>query len=128
MRLSPVILISVAVLPGTLANADPERGRDLFRLHCIGCHAIECNRSGPKLGGVLGRPAGTVPDFHGYSAAMKGSGIVWTEETLNGFLASPGSYVPHNAMAGFGALDAAADRKDLIEFLASPDSSLDLCF
>jgi cytochrome c len=128
MRVAGVAVIGALVLTGDPADADRERGRDLFRQHCVGCHAIECNRLGPKLGGVIGRDAGTVPDFTGYSAAMKGSGVVWTEESLDEFLTDPKRFLPETAMSGFGKLDEATDRRDLITFLAHADTSLDLCF
>lgn len=112
------------------ASADRDAGRDVFfSAGCIACHAIGCNKGGPKLGGVIGRRAGTVPDFDSYSEAMKKSTVVWTEETIDTFLANPESFMPGNGMAGAaGNLENAAQRHDLIDFLKDPDNSLDLCF
>jgi cytochrome c len=60
---------------------------------------------------------------------MKSSNIVWTDETLDAFLADPASVVPGNAMASFARnLEDEEQRRDLIDFLKRPDNSLDLCF
>jgi cytochrome c len=128
VRVAVLVTSGAVVLAGGPAGADRERGRDVFRQHCIGCHAVDCNRLGPRLGGVIDRQAGTVADFAGYSAAMKSSSFVWSKEVLDAFLADPGQYLPGTAMSGFGKLDRAADRRDVIAFLAHPDTSLDLCF
>jgi cytochrome c len=37
---------------------------------------------------VVGRTAGKVPDFN-YSKAVKSSGVVWSEETLDKWLTNP---------------------------------------
>jgi len=59
---------------------------------------------------------------------MKKSGIVWDRDILNAYLTDPASVVTDNAMASFGKIPDAIDRRDLIEFLTKPDNSLDLCF
>jgi cytochrome c len=110
------------------AFADREAGRDVFRAKCIGCHAFQCNRNGPKLGGLIGRTAGTISDFDGYSDAMKKSGIVWDKKTLYAYLTDPDSVVSNNAMASFGKIENETDRRNLIDFLIEPDTSLDICF
>jgi cytochrome c len=63
---------------------------------------------------VFGRRAGSVPDFH-YSDALKKSGIVWTEQTLDKWLQSPVKMVPGTAM-GFQLRDA-QERADVIAYL-----------
>ena len=105
-------------------------GRDVFySAGCIACHSIECNRDGPKLGGVIGRRAGSVSDYASHSDAMKSSNIIWTEETLDAYLANPAAVVPGNAMAtSAGNLEDEVQRRNLIDFLKEPDNSLDLCF
>ena len=110
--------------------ADREAGRDVFfSAGCIACHAIGCNKSGPKLEGLFGRRAGSVSDFDSYSDVMKTSAVVWTEETIDAYLANPASFMPGNGMAGSaGNLEDAAQRRDLIDFLKEPDNSQDLCF
>ena len=65
---------------------------------------------------VVGRTAGTVPDFN-YSKVLKGSGVVWTEETLDKWLANPQAFIPGQRM-NFKVVDP-ADRADLIAYLKS---------
>ncbi|MDX1711815.1 MAG: c-type cytochrome [Rhodovibrionaceae bacterium] len=111
------------------AIADWENGRDIFSTRCIACHSFECNRAGPKLSGIIGRNAGAVSDYDGYSAAMKSSDVVWTEETLDAYLANPTDFIPGNGMAGAsGNLENEQDRRDVIAFLKNPDSAMDLCY
>ena len=128
MRTAISLILGLIALYGGPVLADHEAGRDVFRESCIGCHAIGCNRIGPKLGGIIGRTAGAIADFDGYSDAMRKSGIIWSKETLNAYLTDPASVVPENAMASFGRIDDEAKRRDLIDFLIEPDNSLDLCF
>ena len=63
---------------GTLAKGDPVHGKELYQ-QCAGCHQLQNNSVGPHHCGVVGRPAGSVPDFD-YSEAMKASGITWTPD------------------------------------------------
>jgi cytochrome c len=65
--------------------------------------------------GLFGRAAGSVPDFD-YSAAMRASGIVWSEVTLDQFLQGPRKMVPGTKMTFIG-VPAAKDRADLIAYL-----------
>lgn len=111
------------------AFAGREAGRDVFFSECIACHSVACNRAGPKLEELIGRPVGSVADYGNYSPAMKGSGVIWTEEALDAFFAEPATFIPNNGMAAsFGGLEDAASRRDLIAFLAEPDDSVDLCY
>ena len=109
------------VLAGLPASAqDASKGEAVFK-RCRACHAIgpaAQNKAGPALTGVVGRKAGAVPGFN-YSNAMKdagSSGIVWTEQALEQFLASPETFVPNNVMAAPGIKNP-ADLKDLVAFL-----------
>lgn len=103
-------------------------GQDVFRARCMGCHAIACNRNGPKLAGALGRTAGSVADFNAYTGGMKAAGFVWSRDRLDKFLADPGAMVPGTSMASVVRLSSATDRRSVIDFIASGDKSLDLCF
>ena len=120
--------LTLPILP---AHADREAGRDVFyySASCVACHSIGCNRAGPKLGGIIGRVAGSVPDYDSYSEVMKNSNVVWSEETLDDYLVNPAAFMPGNGMAGSaGNLEDEEQRRDLISFLKEPDTSLDLCF
>jgi cytochrome c len=93
---------------------DPVRGEQLYG-RCIGCHALERNRTGPQHCGLVGRQAGTVEGFR-YSEAMVQSGIVWTPEELDRFLADPLGTIPGTRM-GYAGMDEPQDRTDLIAYL-----------
>jgi len=111
-------LAIVALASTTAANGplkgDPRRGEEIYA-RCGACHALETNRTGPRHCGLFGRRAGTEPGF-AYSEAMKRSGIVWYERTLDRFLANPMGTVPGTAM-GYAGIDDAQERADLIAYL-----------
>jgi cytochrome c len=96
------------------AAGDPVRGETIYR-KCQGCHSIDRNRVGPMHKGLFGRQAGTVPGFD-YSEAMKASGIIWDEETLDAFLSDPRGFVPGTKMTYAGVKNP-QDRADLIAYL-----------
>jgi cytochrome c len=99
---------------GELPAGDPTRGETIYH-KCQGCHSIDRNRVGPKHMGLFGRQAGSLPDFD-YSEAMKNSGIVWNEQTLDTFLADPRGMVPGTKMT-YAGIKNAQDRADLIACL-----------
>jgi cytochrome c len=111
-------LAIVALASATTANGplkgDPRRGEEIYG-RCGACHALETNRTGPRHCGLFGRSAGTEPGF-AYSEAMKRSGIVWDERSLDRFLANPTATVPGTAM-GYAGIDDAQERADLIAYL-----------
>ena len=70
---------------------------------------------GRVLHDIFTRKAGTLDDFR-YSPAMKRSGIVWTPEALDKFIADPQATVPANRMPYAGMANP-SDRADLIAYL-----------
>ena len=98
------------------AAGDAKNGEQIFN-QCKPCHSLEAGKNGigPTLHGLLGRKAGTVPDYS-YSAAMQSSGIVWNEDTLAKFLADPSTFVPGTKMVSAGIRDK-AQLDDLIAYL-----------
>jgi cytochrome c2 len=70
---------------------------------------------GPDLHGVFGRRAGALENFR-YSPALKRSGITWTPQALDGYIADPQNAVPANRMPYAGMPDA-RDRADVISYL-----------
>jgi cytochrome c len=102
------------VQAGELPAGDATRGETIYH-KCQGCHSIDRNRVGPKHQGLFGRRAGSLPDFN-YSQAMKNSGIVWNEETLDRFLADPRGVVPGTKMT-YAGIKNPQDRADLIAYL-----------
>jgi cytochrome c len=112
------IALALASLAGAVAAAPPaalRRGEEVYA-RCAGCHAIEGNRTGPQHCGIFGRRAGTAPGFAGYSAAMRGSGIVWSERELDAFLRDPGARVPGTTM-GYAGVKDKQERADLVAWL-----------
>lgn len=101
--------------------ADPAaRGRVLF-LQCRACHGLaagEPHKVGPTLHGIMGAKAATRPGFANYSAALKASGLTWTDAELDRFLTAPGRAVPGTTMA-FAGLSRPADREAVIAYLRS---------
>jgi cytochrome c len=81
---------------------------------CMICHSLDRNGIGPRHQGVFGRKAGSVPDYN-YTAALKGSDIVWNETTLDQWLTNPQALVPGTKM--MYSVDNAQDRADVIAFL-----------
>lgn len=72
--------------------------------------------TGPSLAGVWGREAGSLKSFDRYSPALKSSGAVWSQKTLDAWLQSPAPFIPGNNM-NFPGIPDARQRADLIAFL-----------
>lgn len=109
-------VVAMTVWPALGSSTDIERGEQLFR-KCVSCHTLEAdgrNRVGPRLHGLFGRSAGSVPDYL-YSDALRQSGIVWTEQTLDAYLKDAEAFVPGTKM--YGGLSQDEDRADLIAYL-----------
>lgn len=106
-------------LGGDAADGDAELARgELLSFACRPCHGLtpsEESAVGPPLHGLFGRPAASVAGFE-YSEALRNSGIVWSPEALDAWLAQPDTFLPGNAMefAGFSSAD---DRRALIAYL-----------
>ncbi|KAI8325942.1 cytochrome c [Martensiomyces pterosporus] len=83
-----------------------------------------CNKSGPSLWGIFGKEAGTV-DGYVYTQAMRQSGVVWTEESMFGFLRSPKQYIPGNKMI-FQGLARDQDAKDVIAYIKAESDGVKL--
>jgi cytochrome c len=111
-----VLAVAIAVSGATARAQDVEMGKQAFAA-CAPCHAPDQNGVGPKIGGILNRTAGSVEGFR-YSRAMKNSGIVWDEKSLDAYLAEPQKRVPGNLMPFSGIADA-KKRSDLIAYLGT---------
>ena len=92
---------------------DAARGKAVFEKRCTGCHAMDGDREGPRLAGVFGRKAGSVPGFN-YSAGLKNSGITWNEATLEKWLSDPDNLVKDTTMDFH--VPKAQERSDLIAY------------
>jgi cytochrome c len=97
-------------------------GEKVFR-KCAACHAVGAdakNKVGPELADVIGRTAGTAPDFE-YSPAMIAygeAGNVWDAETLSAYLESPKTVVKGTKMA-FAGLKKPEERASVIAYIES---------
>jgi cytochrome c len=94
--------------------------QQVFNNACRSCHTIRegDNRLGPNLFKVVGRKAGSLPNYN-YSTAMKGADFDWDEEKLERFIANPDEVVPGNNMKPYGGLASADERKKVVAFLRS---------
>ena len=109
--------MALALAGGTAqAGGDAAAGEKVYK-KCKACHAMEAgkNKVGPSLAGIVGRQAG-IADGYKYSDVMAGSGVVWTEETLDQYLADPKGFMPGNKMT-FSGLKKDDDRADVIAYL-----------
>jgi cytochrome c len=107
-RLLVVAIATLAPAAPALSVADPavpmpdiENGKVTFQTMCGVCHSVQQKGGpveGPNLIGVVGRPAGSQPDFAKYSDALKASKLIWSVETLDQFLVSPMAMVPGTFM------------------------------
>ena len=115
MRL--VLFASFAVTPALAQSGDPARGQQDFRA-CAPCHSLEPDRNmtGPSLANLWGRKAGSLQSFDRYSDALKASGIIWDDRSLDGWLTDPQRMVPDNEMP-FKGIKVAQARADLLAFL-----------
>jgi cytochrome c len=118
----------VAVIIGAFAGAlvlqsanaetgNPKRGQQVYDA-CAACHSLESDRNmtGPSLADLWNRKAGTLASFHRYSPALRSSGIVWNDKTLDEWLQDPQRLVPENTMT-FQGLKNSQQRADLLAFL-----------
>jgi cytochrome c len=111
LALGTAILVAFAVLT---AKGDANAGRSAFEKRCSGCHALDHEKSAPRLAGVVGRKAGAVDGF-GYSDAVRKSAIVWNETNLDKWLTDPETVIPDTDMAF--RLDNSVERAAIIAFL-----------
>lgn len=115
-----LVISAVPAMAQDAAGGNAAAGEKDFVV-CRACHQIgpsAKNAVGPVLNGVVGRKAGTYPGYE-YSAANKGSGITWTPDELEKYLANPQQVVPHTKMVfpGFHGPEGPQKIKDVIAFL-----------
>lgn len=115
-RMATTLLMTLLPLAAARADGDPARGEARFQ-ECAACHRLEAgaNEVGPSLHGIFTRNAGELADFR-YSPAMKRSGVVWTAQTIDQYIADPQAMIPANRMP-YAGMASASDRADLIAYL-----------
>jgi len=127
--LNPTRVLKTAALTGLLSlavsgtgwaqQADLAKGAALFATHCSECHSLKegKDKKGPSLFASFGAKSAQREGFV-YSDALRNSHIVWSADTLSSYIANPKKAVPGGKMK-YDGLDNAAERADLIAFLAS---------
>ena len=114
-----IFLLAVIALPSAALaqQGDAARGKRAFRA-CAACHSLEVdhNMTGPSLAGLWGRKAGGLASFERYSDALKSSGIIWNDRSLDGWITDPHQMVPGNDMP-FDGIKNPQIRADLLAFL-----------
>ena len=117
----PALAVALAVGPSSSEAADIAKGQAAFVRQCAICHTIDKggdNRLGPNLFGVVGRRAGTVPDFKYTTAFRNTATLEWTEGLLGPWIALPAVMVPGTAMGVFpGVSDR--DKDDIVAYVAA---------
>lgn len=106
--------LCIATPVASAVAGDPAAGRALYQTRCAACHSLDHNGVGPAHRGVFGRAAAQAQGYN-YSAALKASQLVWTEDALDAWLANPEKTAPGQRM-GVSVPDP-KDRADLIAYL-----------
>ena len=99
------------------ASTSAAEGEKVFK-KCAACHSIAeggKNKIGPALWGVLGRQAGSLPDYK-YSKAMAAHGKKWSFEEMNGFLINPKEWIKGTKMS-YAGLKSEKERAALILYM-----------
>lgn len=111
------VVVAVFLASGAAQAGDAEKGKKVFK-KCSACHLVdkEKHKTGPHLVNLFGREAGSLESYKKYSKAIKASGIIWDEETLDGFLTKPKAYLKGTRMA-YAGLKKEADRANVIAYL-----------
>lgn len=103
LTLTALAFAAVAAVPA-FAAGDIEAGKKVFN-QCQTCHAVvdpdgnvlagKNAKTGPNLYGVVGRAAGSYPDFkYGDSiVALGAGGYVWTEADLATYVQDPVAFL-----------------------------------
>ncbi len=109
----------VALSAGQSAAQDAAAGEKVFA-KCKACHVIDQdqNKVGPSLKGVVGRTAGTHPDFkysNGMIEAGK-AGLVWDDAKLTEYLRDPRGMIKGGKMA-FPGLKKDDELANVIAYL-----------
>jgi cytochrome c len=112
-----ILLFSLFLALSSVAVAqDTTLGKGLFQ-ECAACHSTKPGEVmlGPSLAGTYGRKAGSVEGFR-YTNALKKSGVVWDEATLDAYIADPQVAIPGGRMP-YSGMARPEDRQNLIAYL-----------
>jgi len=124
----PSLLFAAMLAPAAMSAqdiraGDSTRGKAFFEISCAVCHSPVLGpdntvimKQGPSLVGVLGRPAGSLPNFN-YTKAIRESGFTWDTTNLFKFLANPMEILPGTTMP-IPVADT-RNRADVVAYLAT---------
>lgn len=121
--LGVALLLSGGMAASPAARAgDAEKGADVFKSECAECHTVKQgrNKKGPSLFGIVGRKAGSLPDYE-YSDALKAraGSWVWTPEQLHTYLSQPAKQANPGTKMKYDGLTDAKQLDDLITYLGT---------
>lgn len=102
--------------------ASDDAAKQAFNNSCRTCHSVKegDNRLGPNLNKIVGRKAGSLPNYN-YSSSMKEAGFVWDQDKLTRFMVKPDEVVSGNKMQPYGGVSADEAAK-VIAYLQSTGS------
>lgn len=125
--------VAALVLAAPAFAGDAAKGEKEFN-KCKTCHSIiapdgteivKGAKTGPNLYGVVGRTAGTYPEFKYKESivALGASGFAWTEEDIATYVKDPGAFLKEKlddkkAKSGM-AFKLAKGGEDVAAYLAS---------
>lgn len=100
-------------------SGDAAAGATAFNARCRACHGLAGigTMIGPDLRGVYGAKAGETT-YAKHSAALKASGLTWTEANLDTWLTGPTKMVPGSTMI-LAPAPPADVRKNIIAYVAT---------
>jgi len=111
--------------PPSLAQqpANDEAAQQAFNNSCRTCHSVKDgdNRLGPNLSKIVGRKAGSLPDYN-YSPSMRDAGFVWDRDKLTRFMVKPDEVVSGNKMQPYGGVSA-EDAARVVAYLQATSGS-----
>ncbi|MGB0506122.1 MAG: c-type cytochrome [Pikeienuella sp.] len=103
MRFFALLALALTLTTNAFADSDVEKGKAIVHKKCKICHSIingdevilKGQTVGPNLYGVFGRQAGVYPDFDYSDSIVEAGeqGLVWSAETLDGFLIQTRDYM-----------------------------------
>jgi cytochrome c2 len=118
-------VFAVLATPAAALDGNADAGKKVFA-KCAVCHGIGETKKpiGPNLNNVVGRTAGTQPEFlakgnAGYSKAMIAAGaggLVWTDDQILEYITDPKKKIPGNKMV-FPGLPKEQDRADVLAYV-----------
>ena len=135
-KLTALAVLSTVIAAPAFAAGDAEAGAKVFN-KCQTCHVVANEagevlagrnaKTGPNLYGIVGRTAGTYPEFaYGDSiVALGASGFAWTAEDLNAYLVDPAKFLKEKSGDDKARskmvfkLGNEKERADVVAFLAT---------